>query len=171
MANEACGCIYVIDCFDTEDLYIGSTCNFESRKKQHKSNCSNDKCKAYNFKLYKTIREYGGWKNWAMFPIEEQIPLEELKEREQFYIDTLEPSLNERYAIKDKELAAQRAIIYKKNYMPNYYQKNREEINKRKSEKIECECGEYYTHNHRARHMKTEKHMKLMENKHPVKVI
>jgi len=162
MASEACGCIYVIDCFDTQDLYIGSTCNFDDRKRQHKSNCSNEKCDRYNLKLYQTIREYGGWDNWAMFPIEEEIPLQELKEREQFYIDTLESSLNS-IAAMNKQLATQRAKIH--------YQKNKEEINKRRSQKIECECGEYYTLHHRAVHMRTQKHMKLMENKISVKVI
>ena len=167
MANEACGCIYVIDCFDTEDLYVGSTTNFTNRKYHHKGNCNNEKSDRYNLKLYKTIREYGNWENWAMFPIEEEIPIKELKEREQFYIDTLEPSLNSIDAIMDKQLRIQRT----KQRAINHYNLNREEINKRRSEKIECECGDYYTLGHKTRHIKSKKHIKLMENKISVKVI
>ena len=102
MENKT-GCIYVIDCFDTDDLYVGSTINFKTRISQHKYNCNTDGCEKYNLKLYQTIREYLGWENWAMFPIEEEIPIEQLKEREQFYIETLEPSLNKLNAIKNKD--------------------------------------------------------------------
>ena len=166
MENKT-GCIYVIDCFDTEDFYIGSTVNFKERKYKHKSNCSNEKSDRYNFKVYQTIREYGGWENWAMFPIEEEIPVEQLKEREQFYIDTLEPSMNSYDAIMDKELRIQRT----RERASNHYILNREEINKLRNEKIECECGDYYTLRHKSRHRKTKKHIKQMENKLSVKVI
>ena len=148
MASETCGCIYVIDCFDTEDLYIGSTNNIHKRKICHKTRCTNSSNNFYNLNIYQTIRKYGGWKNWAMFPIEDQIPLEELKKREQFYIDTLKPSLNERNASANKE-----------------------EERKKKIEKIKCECGLFSVRSSLARHTKSKKHIKLMENKISVKVI
>jgi len=140
MASEACGCIYVIDCFDTEDLYIGSTVNFNDRKGKHKFSCSNDKCRAYNYKLYQTIREYGGWDNWAMFTIEEEIPIEQLKEREQFYINTLEPSLNEKRALltkEDKKKEIKKEIRKIMNKTSNKLDKKGENIWLKKEKKIQ----------------------------------
>jgi hypothetical protein len=64
--------IYVIKCRDdniTEE-YIGSTTNFRSRKNQHKSCCNNENDKHHNYKIYKFIRENGGWINWLMLELE-----------------------------------------------------------------------------------------------------
>jgi hypothetical protein len=61
--------IYVIKCKDdniTEE-YVGSTINFIERKSHHKKRCNNEK---YNLKVYKYIRENGGWENWIMLEIE-----------------------------------------------------------------------------------------------------
>ena len=56
------GIIYKIEAIDNKDLiYIGSTSNFIKRRSDHKSRCNNPKDPAYNFKLYRMIREHGGW--------------------------------------------------------------------------------------------------------------
>lgn len=56
------GIIYKIEAKDNKDLiYIGSTSNFMKRRCDHKSRCNNPKDQAYNFKLYRMIREHGGW--------------------------------------------------------------------------------------------------------------
>ena len=47
-------------------LYVGSTCNFTRRKHCHKSSSNNENDKAYNTKLYKTIRENDN--EWDMQP-------------------------------------------------------------------------------------------------------
>ena len=64
--------IYKIICNDAtvKDCYVGSTSNFTKRKCYHKSTCTNIKSKNYNYKVYKKIREYGGWDNWSMVEIE-----------------------------------------------------------------------------------------------------
>jgi len=62
--------IYKFCCDDTDEFYIGSTTDFTRRKSAHKSACNNEKSKGHNLKIYKTIREYGGWKNWRMVEIE-----------------------------------------------------------------------------------------------------
>jgi len=65
-------CIYKIVCDDMPDyVYVGSTSNFTNRKCGHKSNCFNINSKKYNYKLYSTIRENGGWDNWRMVIINE----------------------------------------------------------------------------------------------------
>jgi len=49
-----------------EYLYVGSTCNFTRRKCCHKSSLNNENDKAYNYKLYKMIRENDN--EWDMQP-------------------------------------------------------------------------------------------------------
>lgn len=46
-----------------------------------------------------------------------------------------------------------------KNYMVKYNQENKDAITARKSKKVMCECGEEYTTNHKARHMKSKRHL------------
>ena len=58
--------IYKIVCTDlsNKDIYVGHTTQFIKRKSSHKHNCNNPISKFYNLKVYKTIRENGGWENW-----------------------------------------------------------------------------------------------------------
>ena len=60
--------IYKITCRDTgvKDVYVGHTTNFVQRKHAHKQSCINSKSPNHNCKLYKIMRENGGWTNWAM---------------------------------------------------------------------------------------------------------
>ena len=60
--------IYKITCKDVNinDIYVGHTTNFVQRKYSHKQSCVNIKCDNYNSKVYKIIRENGGWDNWNM---------------------------------------------------------------------------------------------------------
>jgi hypothetical protein len=60
--------IYKIACKDEniKDVYVGHTTNFVQRKHCHKQSCSNVKAANYTCKVYKTIRENGGWNNWRM---------------------------------------------------------------------------------------------------------
>ena len=63
--------IYKIYCNDNEVkyVYIGHTTNFSQRKCCHKNTCNNIKSYLYNLKIYKFIREHGGWDNWTMIEI------------------------------------------------------------------------------------------------------
>ena len=60
--------IYKITCKDPSitDVYVGHTTNFVQRKHAHKQSCNNDKSSNHNCKLYKVIRDKGGWQNWTM---------------------------------------------------------------------------------------------------------
>ena len=99
--------IYKIYCSDPfmKHLYIGSTNDFERRVLQHKScslftNISIDHVK----KLYSMIRAYGGWEHWKM-EIIETLPCTDkqtAEEREQYYYETLNASLNSYPPMKDK---------------------------------------------------------------------
>jgi len=75
--------IYVIKCKDdniTEE-YVGSTTDFIERKCSHKTACNNEKSKKYNYKIYKFIRENGGWDNWIMLEVE-KYPCNDKREAE-----------------------------------------------------------------------------------------
>ena len=60
--------IYKIYCKDEciTDIYVGHTTNFIQRKSAHKAACNNQN---NDFKIYKIIRENGGWTNWDMIEI------------------------------------------------------------------------------------------------------
>jgi hypothetical protein len=82
------------------EFYIGSTNNFSSRKSKHKKNTTNKVSKLYWSKLYLFIRKNGGWDNVEMKPIFKGEGIN-VKEKEQYYIDTLKPTLNSIKSYKD----------------------------------------------------------------------
>ena len=64
--------IYKIQHRDNDELlYVGSTTDFTRRKAEHKRKCNNANCKAYNYKVYKMIRDNGGWEVFNMIVIKE----------------------------------------------------------------------------------------------------
>ena len=67
------GIIYKILSTDIniKEIYVGSTCNFRTRKFNHKGRCNNETDKAYNYNVYKYIRANGGWDTFDMIQIEE----------------------------------------------------------------------------------------------------
>ena len=90
--------IYKIVCSDInlKDFYVGHTTDFRARKNSHKTSCSNPNSKKYNFTLYKTIRENGGWNNWTMVEVE-KFPCNDSNEataRELFWYEQFRPTLN-----------------------------------------------------------------------------
>jgi hypothetical protein len=62
---------YIYHILDKEKVvhYVGSTSNFNSRKSKHRYCCSHEKCKEYNFDIYKYIRDHGGFYNFDIIPI------------------------------------------------------------------------------------------------------
>ena len=64
--------MYKIQHNDDETLlYIGSTTNFNNRKSQHKCLCVNETDRSYDRKVYRMIRENGGWDCFSMTKIED----------------------------------------------------------------------------------------------------
>jgi hypothetical protein len=118
---------YKIYCKDINitDCYIGSTINFNQRKKLHKSVCNNEKHKYYNLKVYIFIRENGGWDNWIMEELESKNceSNEEARIREQELIVEFNATLNMIGAIFNKEKYNQR--------QKEYQEKNREILNQK----------------------------------------
>jgi Mg-chelatase subunit ChlI len=70
---------------------------------------------------------------------------------------------NKEYRQDNKEKIAEQKKEYRQNNkekIAEYYQNNKEKMN----EKFVCECGGKYTHNHTARHKKTQKHLKWVQS-------
>jgi len=184
MSNYQNSVIYKIECNDTKikECYIGSTVDFVMRRNKHKSTYN----KGSNLKVYKFIRENGGWENWTMksiinYPCNSK---NELFIKEQEVLKSYNNTLNLRSAytsIEDK-------IEYHKQYNKQYYNDNVEKLNKKsrqyhidnaekikehhkqyyidntekikkyKSEKIQCECGRLISRAGIARHRKNPTH-------------
>lgn len=100
------------DDYNNENIYIGSTVDFTSRKYRHKSRCCNENDKAYNIKLYQTIRENGGWIEWNMIEIE-KYPCNDKREaeaREEWWRCEFNANLNSKRAFTTEEQKKQYRI-------------------------------------------------------------
>ncbi len=175
------GVIYKITCSDSAiiDCYVGSTVNFKRRKWCHSAACSNQNSRDHNIPVYVFIREHGGWSNWNMGVIESypcQTELE-LRARERYFIDQINPSLNvtkpcrtdaewraenREYLRAEKKRYAEehKSHIDKKNH--EYYAQHREAILLAQRKQTECECGVIYTGFHGARHERSKHHLQFM---------
>jgi len=129
--------------------YVGSTSNYLKRLSNHKSNT---KLNRHNNKLYKKIRELGGWDNVNKQIIDcyESSDSNLKNEIENYYIKFFNCNLNTYSTIYDK----QKELRSKSKYR----NKNRHFIN----QKFKCECGGNYTRTNKARHIKSIKHQKLI---------
>jgi hypothetical protein len=193
------GVVYKIYCNDSSitEFYVGSSCNFKERKRKHTSNCNNIKRTEYNYKVYRYIRENGGWDNWDFeilleTEVDSKEQLKLLYERE-FQLE-LKPELNDRiegrtkkeYRVANKEKIlekkrkkykdnkekiAEKQKKYRENHkeqvfiqQKKWYEKNKEEVVKKRSEKINCVCGNYYSRSNKSRHQKSKKHKKYISS-------
>ena len=173
--------IYKIVCNDLNvtDCYVGHTINMTKRKYWHKSACTNEKNKAYNFKIYKIIRENGGWENWTMLLVE-KFPCKDNHEackRERELYEELDAKMNTRrpyltkeetkdlkqqidkqYREEHKEELKQNHKLYreehkedKKQYDKLYREENKEKL----KEKVECEfCSKLLSKGNMSAHHK-----------------
>ena len=112
--------IYKIVCNDLniKDIYVGHTTDFTKRKHSHKVNTLNESNKDAKMKVYQTIRANGGWENWSMIEIEKYpcCDSNEARTRERFWFEELQASLNMLFPIRSRD---------------EYYEVNRDKINKR----------------------------------------
>jgi len=89
---------YKIYCNDAtvSDIYVGHTTDFVQRKYTHKRACIKVKDASHHFKVYKFIREHGGWENWKMdiMGFHHCYDHYEARKIEQNYFETLQATLN-----------------------------------------------------------------------------
>lgn len=126
--------------------YIGSTSDFNRRKYQHKFKCHCPNIKEYNYKLYKIIRELGGWSEFEMVIIE-NFPCNnssEATQREREIHDLFNANMNSRVPKLTEEEAEE------------YTQK----INARRRDipKTDCPCGGCYLYQNKCVHIRSQKH-------------
>ena len=101
--------IYEIVCKDPsiKSIYVGHTKNFRNRRSNHADPYNdNPKSRVFNYRLYKSIRDNGGWDNWIMRPIEKFNGNDrgDALIREQYWIDTKKSDLNQVCAIDKNEI-------------------------------------------------------------------
>jgi len=171
---------------NVKNVYIGSTTSFRQRKTEHKSCCNKETNKAYNSYVYKFIRDNGGWNNWSMIlidykPCNTKLELNKIerehieKEDSDLLLNTRLPSRTQKelYDINKTDLNEKSKNWYDNNierhknltkkwrednkeYHKEYYFKNKEDISKKKNEKITCPiCNSIVCKGSIARHKKT----------------
>jgi len=175
---------YKIVCLDNScDLcYVGSTANFNKRRNRHKSDCYNQNSRSYNIKIYKIIRENGGWDNFKMIEIgrAEQLTKRQAEQIEDEYRIELKANVNMRrcyltkeqkqeykqeYQQKYREENRDKILEHQHKYSQKYRQDNRDKINDKQKEKIVCECGCEIIRCYLSRHKQSNKHINLLNNK------
>ena len=158
MPNYQNGMIYKLCCNDLNitDIYIGSTVCFRKRKYQHKQGCNNPNNKKYNYKVYKFIRDNGGWNKWNMIlvattPCNNKL---ELRKFERKYYEELNASLNSVCPGRTKKEHYHNNKDHYKIKFKQYYQDNKELItirhkmwNEENREIIKIQKKEYYKAN------------------------
>ena len=118
-----------------DNCYIGSTKNLIERQKKHNLNLNSDN---YNNLLYNFCREHK-IENIILELVEDEVEEEDLKIREQFYIDKLKPTLNANRAIRTiedtKQIIREEGIRYRANnkekiavQKKKYQQNNKEKL-------------------------------------------
>lgn len=127
--------IYKIICNDpnVKDVYVGSTTNFKERERCHKKNCNIENSNGYNLKVYRFMRENGGFDNWRMelvemFPTDNKL---KLYKREGEVIRSLGATLNSKIAGRSvKDYNADnivKRIEFNKTFWANNKEKGKEE--------------------------------------------
>lgn len=151
-------CVYIIRHKESDNSYIGSTKDFDRRKKDHIISVYNENIVNYTHPVYQFIRENGGWDNFDMVKICDCEEDERIK-MEQYHMDFIKPTLNSRRAYG---FDYERRKINKKKTDREYAIKNREKINEYRKqyrrEKVICDCGKETTRYARAWARKTGTH-------------
>jgi hypothetical protein len=139
-------------------VYIGSTEDIIRRLKSHISRCNNSNSPKYNLKVYKYIRENGGFDEWDMLIIDEiEVPLKKCEHRdkcENEYIKKYDAinKLNSIGLCFNKKKWDNENKLKNNESKYNYYYKNYEYY----KEKINCDiCGRLGRRQDLARHKKT----------------
>ena len=121
--------IYKIVCNDlnVKYIYIGHTTDFTKRKSHHKYACNHSNNKEYNCKVYKTIRDNGGFENWTIVIVERMENCkdsEEARSRERYWYEQLSANLNTfRPIVSDDEIKDQ-----KLRYIKVYNEINKDKL-------------------------------------------
>ena len=164
--------IYKLVCNDLliTDLYVGHTTDFTNRKKLHKQCSLNPTNSKHNYKVYKMIRDNGGWDNWSMIEIE-KYPFNdenEARARERQWYELLDANMNTRCPIlyaDDKKQYEKKYYVQNKDQISETKKKYREQKKDYLQEKHQCRCGGCFTTTNKSQHSKTKKTYKIYSRK------
>lgn len=157
MTDYSKGRIYVIRNKINDLLYVGSTCqDLSKRFSWHKGDAAKEKKAKYG-KLYKTVKELGGWDNFYIelveyYPCETK---EQLSAREGYFIrlfETTTSGYNTYVAGRTQKEYIQDNIERWNDYYKQYRNENRDEIRQKAKEKYHTDEAkqkrhEYYISN------------------------
>jgi len=173
--------IYKIQHTEKDDLlYVGHTTCFTKRKNAHKRNCNNSNSVKHNLKLYVMIRENGGWDEFKMLEIK-KFPCNDSREacaEEDRIMKEMKADMNtngavfdfekkKEYVKKYYELNKDQVKIYYENNKENklmkvkqYREDHKEDINKWRTEIVQCDCGCFMTRKTRGltKHIQSQRH-------------
>lgn len=171
--------IYKLCCKDTNitDIYVGATTCMKARKSQHKNCCNKENTTGYNCKVYKFIRDNGGFSNFDMIMVEKYPCKDKLEsdKRERYWLEELGATLN-------KNIPSRTGKEYKKEYRQNnkkywkeyrqnntdkltgyhkeYKKNNKEKIREYRKNPYTCiTCNKTMTKGNKYKHEKTKKHL------------
>jgi len=126
------------DALNDDMVYIGSTENINVRMSRHKINCNNIKSHKYNYKVYKYIRDNGGWNEWTHEIIDEvEVALREDAARyEGEYIIKYDAinKLNDIVPGRTNKERYERNKVQIKQYQKEYREQNKEHLLQKQKE-------------------------------------
>ena len=173
--------IYKIVCDDLPDfIYVGSTSDFNYRKRKHKEVCNRETSKHYHIKLYTTIKDNGGWENWRMIEISKRpnVTKREAEAIEEEYRVELKANLNERRAFiheddktdvkaqNDKKYSLTdkgKARLARSNQKYRQSDKGKERTRERDQVRYVCNCGVELSFGSKTRHNKSQFHLNYIK--------
>jgi len=178
------GRIYIIKSKQTDKVYVGSTFyTLKIRFSKHKSdkNCTSVEILKYNDAEIELLEcyecedeeqlknregEYQREYNCVNKRIEGRTPKEYYQDNK----EKLKEYQKEYHKKNKKVILEQKKQYYDENkekigqYQKEYHEKNKKVILEKKKEKFTCPCGGRYTYSHKARHLKSKKHLNYFKD-------
>ena len=122
-------------------IYIGSCDDISQRVSKHKYCCNTPNNRKYNYKVYKYIRENGGWNNWKYEIIDEvEVALRDdgyIYEKEYIVKYDAVNKLNSKIAGRTKREYLENNKEYIKRRNKEKYEKNKEQVLQKDKDKYD----------------------------------
>lgn len=163
----------------SKDVYVGSSKQpIETRITKHRSDCYNTNKPSFNYKVYKHIRENGGFDDWQYTILEicDSITKKQARIAERKHMNDLNAKLNtyrpHRTQAEIKAECDHRNKIFQeanKDYFKNYRLDNLEKMNTI----VKCRCGGTYSYTNKCHHRRTRRHKRYMESQeiHEIQIL
>ena len=156
---------FVCNDLHVTDTYVGHTTNFVKRKSGHKQSYHNENDKSHHLKIYKIIRENGGWDAWQMIEIEKYSCADdnEATSRERYWYEQLNATMN---TVNPNRSSAERWITNNVKYLAQkkeYRKENKDKISEKKKITYICECGVISRLDDKARHDRSRIHISFID--------